>query len=78
MILKHLQSNEIEAVELIGKLLRYTRSLEDQIIDLRIKVNRLSPKDKPIPYFDLHSDIYKSFDDHPIYERYKEYLESFL
>lgn len=68
---------EMEPVDLIVKLLGYTKTLEDMVIDLRIKVNRMTPKDEPLPYYDLHSDVYEVFYDHPAYERYKEHIELF-
>ncbi len=70
-------AKEMETVDLIVKLLEYTRTLEDKIIDLRIKVNRMTPKHEPIPYYDLHSDVYEAFDDHPAFEKYKEYIALF-
>jgi len=68
---------EMEPVDLIVKLLDYTKTLEGMVIDLRIQVNRLSPKNEPQPYNDLHSDVYEVFYDHPAYERYKEHIELF-
>ncbi len=70
-------AKEMEPVDLIVKLLSYTKTLEEMVIDLRIKINRLSPRNKPLPYSDLHSDVYEVFDDHPAYERYKEYIALF-
>jgi hypothetical protein len=68
---------EMEPVDLIVKLLGYTKTLEEMVIDLRVQVNRLTPKNEPLPYEDLHSDVYEVFDDHPAYERYKEHIELF-
>jgi len=68
---------EMESVDLIVKLLGYTKTLEEMVIDLRIQVNRLTPKNEPLPYDDLHSDVYEVFYDHPAYERYKEHIELF-
>lgn len=69
---------EKDNAELIINLLNYSKLLEEMIIDLRKEVNRLTPKGHPIPYFELHSDIYEAFDDHPAYEKYREYIELFF
>jgi hypothetical protein len=68
---------EMEPVDLIVKLLGYTKTLENMVIDLRIKANRMTPKGEPLPFPELHSDMYKVFDDHPAYEKYKEHIELF-
>jgi hypothetical protein len=44
-------------------------------IELRKAVDSLSPKGKPKPYEEVHSDVYESFYYYPAYEKYKEYID---
>lgn len=63
---------EIQETErLITALIEYCASLEKQIIDLRCQVNRLTPAGKPLPYEDLHSDIYQMFYDYEAYPKFE-------
>ncbi|MBP1935124.1 hypothetical protein [Ammoniphilus resinae] len=71
-------ATEMEAVDLIVKLLSYTQTLEETIIGLRKEVNGLTPPHRPSPYFDLHSDLYEVFDEHPAYERYRDIIEKLI
>jgi hypothetical protein len=66
---------QLEYVDLIVKLLGYTKELENKVIDLRIKVNRMTPKDPP--YHDIRGHLYEVFDDHPIYKQHKDHIELF-
>jgi hypothetical protein len=67
-----------ETADLIAKLLLYAQSLEEQVVELRKEVNRLTPRGEPTPYEDLHSDIYENFDDHPVYVRHRDTIELFF
>ena len=69
---------ELENAKLILDLLNYSKSLEEAVIELRKKVNELTPETEPIPYYDLHSDVYEAFDDHPAYLKYRDYIELFF
>ncbi len=69
---------DLDTARLIVGLLNYSQSLEEMVIDLRKEINSLTPKDQPLPYFELHSDVYESFEDHPAYEKYKDYIELFF
>lgn len=71
-------AKEMEYVKLIADLLIYSRKLEEMVIELRKHVNELTPKDQPLPYEGLHSDVYESFYDYPAYEKYKDYIELFF
>ncbi len=64
-----------ESIDLIIRLLAYTKTLESNVLALRRKVNALTQQGQEQPFPDLHTDIYEAFDDHPAYERYKDYLE---
>lgn len=66
---------EGENINLIIGLLDYTKSLEEMVIELRNKVNALTPSDEHLPYPDLHGDVYEVFDHYPAYERYKDCIE---
>lgn len=69
---------ELDNVELIITLLNYSKSLEEQIVELRKEVNDLTLDRESLPYLDLHSDIYETFDDHPAYERHRDYIGLFF
>ena len=71
-------AREMDNIRLIIDLLRYSRRLEETVVELRTEINRLSPKERDIPYAELHSDIYENFDDHPAYKKYREYIEVFM
>ncbi len=60
-----------ETEELVMALIEYCVSLEKQVIDLRLEVNRLTPAGKLIPYLDLHSDIYQDFYDYAAYPQFE-------
>ena len=65
--------NEVRIYELIHALVGYTQRLEKSIVKLRIETNHLAGKAGfPIPYSDLHTDIYETFDDFPAFTKYKE------
>ncbi|WP_100523458.1 hypothetical protein [Mycobacteroides abscessus] len=63
---------EQETEELLLALVEYTRSLQEQVVDLRCKLNRntyLSGQKVPFP--EPHSDLYKAFDDYAAYPKFK-------
>jgi hypothetical protein len=64
--------------QLIVDLLVYSKKLEEMIVELRKEVNGLTREGQPVPYPELHSDIYENFDDHPAYEKHREYIELFF
>lgn len=63
-----------ETEELIGALAAYCRSLESQVVGLRCKVNRLMAKEEDLPFPELHSDLYETFDHLAAYERFRHLL----
>ena len=69
---------ERENARLIVDLLNYTKTLEEMVINLRKEVNERTLKSQPIPYFELHSDVYESFEDYPAYEKHRDYIRVFL
>lgn len=71
------QLKDSETGKLIGDLIRYTKTLQSMVIDLRKEVNNLNPEK---PYQDLHSDLYQPFEpeDYPALERLKDYIEPSL
>ena len=64
--------------ELIAAVLSYSEDLANQIVELRKEINSLSGKGIYAPYSDLHSDIYKNFDYHPVYQAHQEIIEAHL
>jgi len=66
---------ERENIDLITGLLSYTKSLEEMVIELRSKINALTPSGEQLPFPDLHGDVYEVFDHYPSYERYRECIE---
>lgn len=57
----NMNKDDMNNIQLIINLLNYSKKLEGMVIELREEVNELTPEDKEIPYFELHSDIYESF-----------------
>lgn len=70
--LADLQQQETEA--LIEALVNYCKSLEQQVVDLRRDVNRLTPEELGEPFPDLHSDLYETFDHLAAYARFGHLL----
>lgn len=67
-----LEMIEIQETEILFKaLIEYCVDLEKQVVDLRRHVNRLIPAGKPLPYEDLHSDIYQKFYDYAAYPKFE-------
>lgn len=68
------QLENAETGKLIADLIKYTETLQIQVVALRQEVNDL---DKQKPYLDLHSDLYQPFEeeDYPALERLKDYIE---
>lgn len=64
--------------ELIAAILSHGEDLANQIVELRKEINRLSGNGIYAPYNDLHSDIFKNFDCHPVYQEYQEIIEAYL
>ncbi|MEW6064900.1 hypothetical protein P378_16260 [Desulforamulus profundi] len=69
---------ELEAYELIGALLGYTKNLEAMVLELRQEVNALIPPLKHKPYENIHSDIYEVFDDYPACQKFKQLFEKVI
>ena len=63
-----------ETEEWIGALAAYCRSLESQVVGLRCKVNRLMAKEEDLPFPELHSELYETFDHLAAYERFRHLL----
>jgi len=69
--------DEQKTEELIVGLVDYCVSLEKQVVDLRCKVNNLTPSDKPKPYFNLYSDLYEVFHHYTAYPKFKHIFKQF-
>jgi len=67
-----LEQQEIEA--LIAALAQYCKSLEQQVVELRRDVNRLTPPGQDKPFPDVHSDLYETFDHLAAYKRFRHLL----
>ena len=70
-----MQVEDQKTEELVAGLVDYCISLEKQVIDLRSRVNTLTPPGKPKPYFDLHSDLYEVFHQYAAYPKFKHILK---
>lgn len=68
------QLENVETGKLIADLIKYTKTLQMQVVALRQEINAL---DQQKPYLDLHSDLYQPFDaeDYSALERLKDYIE---
>lgn len=66
---------ELQTFELITALLKYVKTLEAMVFDLRSQVNYLTPPGQSRPYADLYSDIFEAFEDYPAHQRFKEAFE---
>ncbi|WP_372814777.1 hypothetical protein [Paenibacillus sp.] len=67
-----LEQQETEA--LIAALAQYCKSLEQQVVELRRDVNRLTPQGQDKPFPDVHSDLYETFDHLAAYKRFRHLL----
>ncbi len=64
-----------ETEELIAALVEYCKDLEKQVVDLRCRVNRLTPSNKREPFPDPQSDLYEVFHHHAAYPKFKGILK---
>lgn len=71
-------AKEMDNVRLIVDLLNYSKELEEMVIELRKEINGLTPDGQPLPYAELHSDVYVNFDDYPAYDKYREFIELYF
>jgi hypothetical protein len=67
-----IQQQETDA--LIEALANYCKSLEQQAVELRRDINRLTPKEQEQPFPDLHSDLYEAFDHLAAYAKFSHLL----
>ncbi|KKC45815.1 hypothetical protein VE23_01735 [Paenibacillus sp. D9] len=67
-----LRQQETEA--LIAALAQYCKSLEQQVVELRHDVNRLTSPGQEKPFPDVHSDLYETFDHLAAYPRFRHLL----
>lgn len=74
----NISKDDMDNIDFIINLLNYSKKLEGMVIKLREEVNELTPEDKEIPYFELHSDIYESFFDYPTVIKYQKYIEMYF
>ncbi|CAM3959000.1 hypothetical protein L1N85_00015 [Paenibacillus alkaliterrae] len=66
---------EQETEELVAGLTAYARSLELQMIQLRCRINELTPAGQEKPFPEPHTDLYESFDHYAAYEKFKHVLQ---
>ncbi len=59
---------------MVEALAQYCVSLEKQIIELRRRVNELTPPTETKPFFELYSDLYESFYDYEAYHQFEQQL----
>ncbi len=53
---------------------RYLKTLENMVVELRTKINILTPSYQDVPFPDLHVGIDEVFDDYPAFQLYKEFF----
>ena len=70
------QLEEQQTEDLVKAFVDYCRTLEKQVVDLRCRVNRLTPSDQPLPFPGSHSDLYESFCDYAAYPKFKHILDA--
>lgn len=75
---EELSEDDRDNIAFIISLLHYTKKLEAMVIKLREEVNELTPNGNPIPYFELHSDVYENFFDYPTFIKYQKYIEIYF
>ncbi len=76
---------EDDELSLVRDLVEYSNELIERILELRKEINsydrelRMERKENMThyrpPYDDLHSDIYRNFSEHQVYEKYKDELD---
>jgi hypothetical protein len=67
---------EQQTEELVKALVDYCQGLEKQVVELRCRVNGLTPSDQPLPFPDPHSDLYECFCDYAAYPKFKHILNA--
>lgn len=72
-----LEAEEEQATEeLIVGLAEYARGLEQQIVQLRERINDLTPHKEALPFPELHMDLYETFDHYTAYARFAHVLQA--
>jgi hypothetical protein len=66
---------QLETEELISALADYCKDLEEQIVELRCQVNKLTPVVNSEPFPDPHSDLYEVFYHYAAYPKFKHILK---
>jgi hypothetical protein len=69
------QLEEQQTEDLVKALVDYCHILEKQVVDLRCRVNRLTPSNQ-LPFPGPHSDLYESFCDYAAYPKFKHILDA--
>ena len=67
-----------ETEELVAALVQYCKSLERQVVDLRCRINRLTPVHQAIPFPEPHSDLYEVFYHYAAYPKFKHLMKPLL
>ncbi len=73
--LELIETQQVE--ELITALIKYCVRLEKQVVNLRCRVNRLTPKNQPKPYPELHSNIYQVFYGYEAYSKFEHLFKPY-
>lgn len=71
-MLERIEQQETE--ELVEALATYCKSLEKQVVELRCRLNRLTPANQREPFPDPKSDLYEVFYHYAAYPRFKAVL----
>jgi hypothetical protein len=69
------QEKEFQIYQLVEALVDNCRQLGEHVVELRHRVNQLTPPGQPEPFLLLHSDLYESFCDYAAYPEYKRLLK---
>lgn len=75
---EELSEDDNDTIEFIISLLHYVKKLEAMVIELREEVNERTPNGEPVPYFELHSDVYENFFDYQTFIKYQKYIEMYF
>jgi len=75
------QIKEQQTEQLVGELVDYIIYLCDTVAKLRTEVNALTekfnPESAPV-YYEIHSDLCKSFEDHPCFSEFEKQLSRLI
>ncbi len=75
------QIEDQQTEQLVGELVECIISLCNKAANLRVEVNDLTKRLHPLSppaYYEVHSDLCKSFEDSPMYSRFEKQLSRLI